>query len=49
MAQIFRQEKAVCFAESIVKRCLAFQIVLRRIPSTKWNSFELSAGLPDVA
>lgn len=49
MVQIFRQERAVCFAESIVKDCLAFQIVLRRIPSILWNSFELSAGLPDVA
>lgn len=49
MAQIFRQERAVCLAESIVKDCLAFQMVLLRIPSILWNSFELSAGLPDVA
>lgn len=49
MVQIFRQERAVCFAESIVKDRQAFQIVLRRIPSIMWNSFELSAGLPDVA
>lgn len=49
MAHISRQERAVCFAESIVKDRQVFQMVLRRIPSILWNSFELSAGLPDVA
>lgn len=46
---VFRQERAVCFAESIVKDRQAFQMVLRRIPSILWNSFKFSAGLPDVA
>lgn len=49
MARIFRQKIAVCFAESIVKDCLTFQIFLRRIPNVMWNSFDISASFSDVA